>query len=599
MTGSNSGYQRFFAELKRRRVFRVMAVYGAVAFVVLQVADILQEGLRLPDSFLPVATAVLLLGFPIAIVLAWAFESTPDGIKRTDEASPGELQAIITAPASQRWPAGLLALVGICALLAGVWYVGRQSAPASTTDAATGRVDASIAVLPFVNMSSDEEQEYFSDGISEELLNLLAKIPELRVAARTSSFSFKDQNLEIPEIADRLNVAHVLEGSVRKSDTQVRITAQLIRADDGFHLWSKTWDRTLDDIFAIQDEIAADVAEQLQVTLLGAAPTVEEIDPEAYALVLQARHLGRQFTPESFELSNTMYEQALAIEPDYAEAWAGRARNYSFGASNGLLPIDEGYRLAGEAANRALTIDPENADAYAVLSNIASTFHNDLATAARQLERAFELDPTNLDIIRGAGTLARDLGRLDEAIALTKYVIDRDPVNAGAHGGMGIIYQYAGRLDEGLASARTGLRLSPGRLASNYFIGNVLLLKGQYEEALAESDEEYRVKGTALALWELGRQEEFEAAFADLRERWGEQWPSEVAHVYAWIGDADAAFEWLDKAVAQNEDGLLTQFNRHWYDPVHDDPRWAAFLEETGTSPEQLAAIEFEVRLPQ
>jgi len=604
MTGSNSGYQRFFAELKRRRVFRVMAVYGAVAFVVLQVADILQEGLRLPDSFLPVATAVLLLGFPIAIVLAWAFESTPDGIKRTDEASPGELQAIITAPASQRWPAGLLALVGICALLAGVWYVGRQSAPASTTDAATGRVDASIAVLPFVNMSSDEEQEYFSDGISEELLNLLAKIPELRVAARTSSFSFKDQNLEIPEIADRLNVAHVLEGSVRKSDTQVRITAQLIRADDWFHLWSKTWDRTLDDIFAIQDEIAADVAEQLQVTLLGAAPTVEEIDPEAYALVLQARHLGRQFTPESFELSNTMYEQALAIEPDYAEAWAGRARNYSFGASNGLLPIDEGYRLAGEAANRALTIDPENADAYAVLSNIASTFHNDLATAARQLERAFELDPTNLDIIRGAGTLARDLGRLDEAIALTKYVIDRDPVNAGAHGGMGIIYQYAGRLDEGLASARTGLRLSPGRLASNYFIGNVLLLKGQYEEALAayakeESDEEYRVKGTALALWELGRQEEFEAAFADLRERWGEQWPSEVAHVYAWIGDADAAFEWLDKAVAQNEDGLLTQFNRHWYAPVHDDPRWAAFLEETGTSPEQLAAIEFEVRLPQ
>jgi serine/threonine-protein kinase len=279
-----------------------------------------------------------------------------------------------------------LALVGITALLAGVWYVARQSAPAA------GPVSASIAVLPFVNMSSDPEQEYFSDGISEEVLNLLAKIPGLQVAARTSSFSFRDQNLEVPEIAERLNVAHVLEGSVRKAGNEVRITAQLIRADDGFHEWSETWDRSADDIFAIQDEIAADVAAQLKVTLLGAAPTVEATDLAAYALYLQARQLGRQGTAEGLERSMALYQQALAIDPDYAAAWAGLARDYYTQAGTELHPIDEGYELARDAANRALAIDPEYAPAYAQLGYIA-VYHGDLAAAARHLERALALDP--------------------------------------------------------------------------------------------------------------------------------------------------------------------------------------------------------------
>jgi len=453
-------------------------------------------------------------------------------------------------------------------------------------------------------MSDDASNEYFSDGISEELLNLLAKIPELHVAARTSSFSFKGQNLEVTEIADRLNVAHVLEGSVRKSGNQVRITAQLIRADDGFHMWSETWDRTLDDIFAIQDEIAADVVAQLQVTLLGAAPTVAETDPEAYALFLQARQLSRQRTAEGFERSIALHEQALAIDPDYAAAWAGLANNYRSQADDGLRPAGEGYRLAREAANRALAIDPDHAEAYVALSEIARSADNDLASAARYAERAFKLDPTNPDIIAGAAIVARELGRYDEAIALLEYVSGRDPVNARAHGSLGITHLYAGRFDEAIESSRTALSLSPGRIGAYFNIGNALLHKGKHEAALAayaleEADEEYRVKGTALALWELGRTAEFEATFADLRERWGERWPSEIAHVYAWTGDPDAAFEWLDLGVEQNEDGLLGQYQRAWYVPVHGDPRWAAFRERMGTSPEQLAAIEFEVRIPQ
>ena len=602
------GYQRFFAELKRRRVFRVMAVYGAVAFVILQVADIALPGLGLPEWTITLILTLTLLGFPFAIVLAWAFDMTPEGMQRTADATPAELTQIIAAPASQRWPAGVLALVGVTALLAGAWYVGTQSAPAATdpavnSDVETGVSAASIAVLPFADMSPDKDQEYFSDGISEELLNLLAKIPELQVAARTSSFSFKGENLEVTEIAERLNVAHVLEGSVRKSGNQVRVTAQLIRADDGFHMWSETWDRTLDNIFAIQDEIAADVAAQLKVTLLGSAPAVAETDPEAYALFLQARQLGRQVTAESLERSVALYLQGLEIDPDYAAAWAGLARTYNMQVFSGLRPQFD-VRLGREATNRALAIDPEYADAHASLAWIAINFDVDPAAAVRHYQRALALDPTNPDIIVDAAVLARDLGRPDEALALLEYSVARDPVNPLAHQSLGTAYLWAGRLDESIESYRTALRLVPGRLSAQYGIGTALLVKGEPEQALAafaleEGDEEYRVKGTALALHDLGRAAEFDSTFTELRERWGDRWPSEVAHVYAWTGDADAAFEWLETAVLQNEDGLNTQYLRLFYTPLHDDPRWQAFRERTGTSEEQLAAIEFEVTLPQ
>ena len=608
MTNHTPGYQRFFAELKRRRVFRVMAVYGAVAFVILQVADIALPGLGLPEWTITLILTLTLLGFPFAIVLAWAFDMTPEGVQRTADATPGELTQIISAPASQRWPAGVLALVGMTALLAGAWYVGRQSAPDAAADPlaaaapVAGPPSASIAVLPFADMSPDKDQDYFSDGISEELLNLLAKIPGLQVASRTSAFSFKGESVEIPEIARRLNVAHVLEGSVRKAGSQVRVTAQLIDARSDTHLWSQTWDRSLDDIFAIQDEIAAEVVEQLKVTLLGAAPAVAETDPEAYALYLQARQLGRQVTVEGLEQSVALYLQALEIDPDYTAAWAGLARAYNMQVLSGLRPPFE-VRLGREATNRALAIDPEYADAYASLAWIAINFDVDAAAAVRYYQRALALDPANPDIIADAAVLARNLGRLDEAIALLNYSGARDPVNALVHQSMGAAYLWAGRLDEAIESYRTALNLVPGRISAQYGIGTAFLLKGEPEQALAafaleEGDEEYRVKGTALALHDLGRAAEFDSTFSELRDKWGGRWPSEVAHVYAWTGDADAAFEWLEKAVLQNEDGLNTQFLQPFYVPIHDDPRWAAFRERTGTSEEQLAAIDFEVTLP-
>ncbi len=454
----------------------------------------------------------------------------------------------------------VLALVGITALLAGVWYVGRQTVPSA------GPVSASIAVLPFADMSPDKDQEYFSDGISEELLNLLAKIPELRVAARTSSFSYKGKDVKVVDVGRELNVAHVLEGSVRKAGNQVRITAQLIRADDGFHEWSDTWDRTLDDIFAIQAEIAADVAAQLKITLLGAAPTLEATDLAAYALYLQARHLGRQGTAEGLERSMALYQQALAIDPDYAAAWAGLARDYYTQAGTELHPIDEGYQLARD-------------------------------------ERALALDPTNSDIIANAAILARSLGRLDEAIALQEYAVVRDPVNPIGHARLGVFYRWAGRLDEAIASLRTTLSLSPGRIAAQSFIGAALLLKGEPEAALAaiqqESSELWRMVGWPMAYHALGQVAESESALAELIEKYEQETAYNIAYVLALRGEADRAFEWLDKAVLYNDPGLSEIAVESLFANIHDDPRWLPFLESIGKAPKQLAAIEFEVTLPQ
>jgi len=471
-----------------------------------------------------------------------------------------------------------------------------ESAPASVTEES----DKSIAVLPFVNMSDDASNEFFSDGISEELLNLLAKIPELRVISRSSAFSYKGKDFKISDVGRELKVAHVLEGSVRKAGSQVRITAQLIRVDDDMHVWSETYDRSLDNIFAIQDEIAAKVVDQLKVTLLAQAPHAQETDPEAYALYLQARQLGRQNTVESLEQSNDLYQRALAIDPNYAPAWSGLCANYSNQANNGLLPPGQGYSLAREAAEKALTIDPDYALAHAGLGFIAMYFDNDLVAAARHYERAMALEPGNLAILGGAASLLFTLGRLEESIALDEYTNARDPVNPISYGNLGSSYLSAGRWDATISAAQTALRLSPGYISARYYMGLALLFKGEAEAALAafeqEKDEEYRVKGQALALHDLGRQAEFEVRLQELIERWGDQWPSEVAHVYAYAGDTETAFQWLEKSSAEEDGTFIPQ--SPFLRSLREDARWLPLLETIGKSPEQLAAVEFKVILP-
>jgi TolB-like protein/Flp pilus assembly protein TadD len=464
-----------------------------------------------------------------------------------------------------------------------------------------GDTPKAIAVLPFVNMSSDDEQDYFSDGLSEELLNLLTKIPELRVAARTSSFSYKNKDVKVAQIGEELNVDHVLEGSVRKSGNRLRITAQLIQAENGYHLWSETFDRTLDDVFVIQDEIAAKVVAQLKITLLGAVPGVKETDPEAYSVFLLARHLGRQGSVQTFERSIELYEKALAIDPSYVAAMDGVASVYCDQADRGLRPIEEGYSLAREAARNTLVIEPEYAKGHARLGWIANRYDGDLVAAARHLDRALELDATDLDILEDAAAMTASLGRMEEAIALQIYVLNRDPLNVRCHRSLGYSYILAGRPDDAIASFRTALALSPGIIGVHQLTGIALLLKTDPDAALAaiqQDEDSWRDIGLVMAYHALGRESESNAALAKAIEVSEQTAAYNIAFTLAFRGEADRAFEWLDKAVQYRDPGLSYVANMPLFANIHNDSRWPPFLENLGRSPMQLAAIKFEFRLP-
>jgi len=511
---------------------------------------------------------------------------------------PKKLEAVRKHRAHVRWAAVAIGLLVIGAIVAAFMIVSRRP-----TTSLTAIPEKSIAVLPFVNMSDEKSNEYFSDGISEELLNLLAKIPQLQVTARTSSFAFKGKETGIPEIARTLHVAHVLEGSVRKAGNSVRITAQLIKAGTDTHLWSQTYDRKLDDIFAIQDEIAADVVKQLKVTLLGAAPKARTTDPEAYALYLQAVQLGRQFTAEAFQQSDALLHKVLAIDPRYAPAWYALARNFGNETGQGLLPGKEGFAQAREAAVKALTIDPDYAPAHAQLAWIAMYGDSDLAGAALHLERALALDPADLRVLTTSATLLQSLGRLDETLALEEAAVRRDPVNVTALFNLGYHQRMAGRLDAAIASFRTVLSLSPSNGGAHCQLGVALLLKGDAKGALAEIEQEtseiYKMIGLPMAYHALGRKADSDAALAALIAKYEKDGPSNIASVYAYRGEADQAFEWLDKAVEYGDGGLGEIVTDNLFDKIHADPRWLAFLRKIGKAPEQLAKIEFKVTLPQ
>ena len=340
-----------FSELKRRQVFKVAAAYLVAAWLVLQVTDIVAPILELPDVFARGVLFLLVIGFPFALIFAWAFEMTPEGLRKekdvdraasTDSNAGRNLNYVIIGV--------LAAAVAVFALDKFVWTGSRDP-----VDTATG-TQQRIAVLPFVNMSDDPEQEYFSDGLSEELLNLLAQIPELRVTSRTSAFSFKGQATTIPEVGRALGVEHVLEGSVRRSGDTIRITAQLIEAATDTHIWSDTWDRNFKDVFVIQDEIAEDVVDALKVRLLGTVPQVLETKPEAYELFLQVRFLMEQGTPASFHQAEALNRQILEIDPEYAPAWTQRAMLFYSGTGFGAWESDEGTSRAREAASEAVRL---------------------------------------------------------------------------------------------------------------------------------------------------------------------------------------------------------------------------------------------------
>jgi len=587
----------FVSELKRRNVIRAAILYLGAVWALAQGISQLGPSLGAPEWATRWFLVAAAIGFPFWTGFAWFYEFTPKGLKRESEIDRAESIAHHTGRKLDFAIIGVLA-VAVVLLLTDRFVLrhGINEKPVAPIS------EQSIAVLPFVNMSDDKEQGFFSDGISEELLNLLAKIPQLKVAARTSSFSFKGKGVEIPEIARQLHVANVLEGSVRRSGEQLRITAQLIRAAEGYHLWSETYDRKMDDIFKIQDEIAGEVVKELKVKLLGAAPKVRTTDPEAYAIYLQARELGRQSTAEAFAKSDALFRQVLEIDPHYAPAWNELSTNFYNKTNMGLLSNQEAFARAREAAEKALTIDPDYAPAHAGLGWIAMYGDNDLADAARHYQRALALDPADLDVLRNAATVLSNLDRLDEALTVDEAVVRRDPVNVTALFNLGIDQCRAGRYDAAIATFRTVLSLSPSRGGTHALLGIALMQKGDATAALAQIEQEksevWRTIGLPMVYCALGRKADADDALKALIAKREKDSPYNIAYVYAFCGDADKAFEWLDKAVAYQDAGLSEMVTENLFDKIHSDPRWLPFLRKLGVAPEQLAKIQFKVTLP-
>jgi TolB-like protein/lipoprotein NlpI len=604
----------FINELKRRNVLRVAAAYVVAAWLVIQVVETIFPVYGLSDASIRIVITMLAIGLVPTLIFAWVFELTPEGLKKETEVDRSQSIAPRTGRKLDRVIMVVLALaLGYFAFDKFVLESQKLASLEEQKNAEVAKArqegrteglvesygDKSIAVLPFVNMSSDVEQEYFSDGISEELLNLLAAIPKLRVISRSSAFSYKGKDIKLAQVAEELNVAHILEGSVRKAGNEVRITAQLIDARSDTHLWSETYDRTLENIFAIQDEISAAVVEQLKITLLGAAPRVQETNPEAYALYLQARYLGRQLTAESFEQSIALYQQVLSIDPGYAAAWSGIATSYINQAAYNMRPRDEGFALARDAVDKALALEPDYARAIENLGWIAMTYDRDLAVAVRHYERALDLDPADISIIRGAAALLANLGRQEQSIALGEYVIARDPVNPKGHFNLGLSYYHAGRWDDAIASFRTVQRLSPAVTAPDFRISQSLLFKGEAEAALAEPvrDKAENLVKLVITHYALGNMPASGAALGELIKEHGTSMYYFIAGVLAYRNEADRAFEWLEKAVVHG--GINSQVAAEsLFNNIHNDPRWLPFLESIGKSPEKLAAIEFKVTLP-
>ena len=588
----------FIEELKRRNVVRVGLAYAVVAWLLLQLADVVLNNIAAPGWVFSAIMLVLGLGFPLVLIFAWAFELTPEGIKKEKEVDRSQS---ITHSTGRKLDFLIMALMAL-ALAYFAWDKfgdkpgaspepmtgdAAPSAQASpSVEAAAGPTDRSIAVLPFVDMSAEKDQEYLSDGIAEELLNLLVKIPGLQVAARTSSFSFKGKDVQIADVARELNVAHVLEGSVRKSGDRVRITAQLIQAKDGFHLWSETYDRTLDDVFAIQDEISAAVVEALKIQLLGEAPRSIEVKTEAHALYLQGRYFWSRRTREDFEKAAVAFEHALKIDPGYAAAWAGLSRVYAMQAGQSYVDLHQGFAQARQAAQKALELDPDLAEAYVALASIQMSYDWDWSGAEASLKRALELAPGEVDALTLMGELQRNLGNLDDAIALDRRAVALDPLSLPSYHALGLALIYGGQLDEAKEIYRHALDLNPVYFPANIAHARILILQDKPEEALAVSETVaepfWRDYGVLINLYALGRTDEADKLLADFIAQNQNDSAYQIAQIYGFRGDVDKVFEWLDRAYAQRDGGLSEILTDPFLDSFSGDPRWVEIVKKAG-----------------
>jgi serine/threonine-protein kinase len=589
-----------FAELRRRNVIRMAGLYLVGAWLLTQVAGTVLPMFGAPPWVARTVVVLLALGFVPALVFSWVFELTPDGLRRDAEV-PAHLS--IAPMTAQRLNRMIIAVLVLALAYFGVDKfvlspVREAAAPAITAPpvvaaAAAKAQPRSIAVLPFVDMSQGKDQEYFSDGLSEQLLNALAQVPELHVAGRTSSFYFKGRNEDLREIGRKLDVATVLEGSVARSGDTLRITAQLIDADNGYHLWSQTYDRPFKDVFALQDEIAANVVAALKLKLLpGQAPaTPRSSSAEAYdQYLLGLTHLRRN-SVEGWNRAIQAFGRAVELDPGFAPAHAGMADalyevSYYHPEAAGVIAAQA---RALRWAEGAIAAGPDLVDGYRARARLRSETRFDQVGAMDDLEHALRINPGDSASLQRIGDLLRYLGRFDEGQAALDKALEHDPLSVVAVDSLAELHMQRGDFGQAERTFQRALKLSPDSAYALSGLAQVYLLQGRFPQALASAqrqpDAARRLFVTAMAQHSLGDHAQSDRALDELSRRFGAGWAYQVGAAHAWRGETELAFEWLDRAYAQQDGGLMLAKTDRLLTGLQADPRFAVLLRKIGMTP--------------
>jgi TolB-like protein/DNA-binding winged helix-turn-helix (wHTH) protein/Flp pilus assembly protein TadD len=448
----------------------------------------------------------------------------------------------------------------------------------------------SIAVLPFADMSPAKDQEYFSDGLSEQLIHELAKVSGLKVVGRSSAFQFKGKNQDLREVGRKLGVANVLEGSVRREGNHVRITAELIKADDGFQLWSQVYDREINDIFAVQDEIAHAATEALQPNVLGGnglpvASTSRSANPEAYQAYLQANYfLGRGESKEDLGKALAYADKVIELDRTFAPAWALRASVQNKMAEVGLIDVTEGFRRARNDAERAIALDPNSASGYLALARTQIFYDWDWDAAYTCLTKAAALEPGSTEVFRLRSYLSRELGNLDEAVTLYEQAVALDPLRTDFRSGLGYLLYVAGRHDRAEAELQKALELNPQAARVHFSLGKIFIAEGKLQRALVEIEKEPgewgKLTGQAMIYHALNREADSNAALGELIAKYNTNSAYQIAQAYAFRGESGKSFEWLELAYKQRDPGLTQIKTDPLFKNLRHHPRYAELLKK-------------------
>jgi serine/threonine-protein kinase len=429
-------------------------------------------------------------------------------------------------------------------------------------------------------MSPGKDQEYFSDGLADELISDLARIPDLRVTARTSSFQFKGKSDDLRSIGRQLNVRSILEGSVRKDADRLRITVQLINVQDGFHVWSETYDRKTSDIFAVQEEIARSVANALRVTLLpGRVYSPKPTSPEAYSAYLQGRY--SQSTGD-WQRASGYYQQAVRLDPSFAPAWAWLGSVYYSLANTATIPQQEGFQKSREAVQQALKLDPESADAHRVLGSIKLSWDWDWSGADAELRRALELEPNNVYSLSSGMAVSLLFGRCADALEFARRGVELNPMRAGGYNTLATALWECGNLDDTVSALKKVLELDPKSRRCHYRLGKAYYYQGKFPDALAQMEQETdpmnRLLGLTLVYHKMGDQQESDAALQGLVERYQVGSSFQIAEAYACRGEPDNALRWLQTAYDRHDSGLAGIKIAWCFRNIQSDARYQRFL---------------------